>query len=105
VRELRNTAQRLVVLDDDGLVTPEDLSDALQPQIKSRDVQPESWPVVYSEAQDRALRNFRAAYVRGLLEVHGGNVSRAAVAAGVSRRTLHRWLAELNGPAARESIA
>lgn len=102
VRELRNTAQRLVVLDNDGRITPEDLDDALQSRVKLREAEPASWPLSYSEAQDKALRDFRAAYVGRLLEVNGGNVSRAAVAAGVSRRTLHRWLAELNGAVARE---
>ena len=102
VRELRNTAQRLVVLDNDGRITAEDLDDALQPRIKLRSGEPASWPLSYSEAQDKALRDFRAAYVGRLLEVNGGNVSRAALAAGVSRRTLHRWLAELNGAVAKE---
>jgi DNA-binding NtrC family response regulator len=102
VRELRNTAQRLVVLDNDGRITPEDLDDALQPRIKPRTGETVSWPLSYSEAQDKALRGFRAAYVGRLLEVNGGNVSRAALAAGVSRRTLHRWLAELNGAVAKE---
>jgi DNA-binding NtrC family response regulator len=102
VRELRNTAQRLVVLDNDGRITPEDLDDALQPRVKQREGELASWPLSYSEAQDKALREFRAAYVGRLLEVNGGNVSRAAIAAGVSRRTLHRWLADLNGAVARD---
>jgi DNA-binding NtrC family response regulator len=102
VRELRNTAQRLVVLDNDGRITPEDLDDALQPRVKVRESEPASWSLSFSEAQDKALRDFRAAYVGRLLEVNGGNVSRAAVAAGVSRRTLHRWLAELNGAVIKE---
>jgi two-component system NtrC family response regulator len=102
VRELRNTAQRLVVLDNDGRITPEDLDDALQARVKLRESEPASWPLSYSEAQDKALRDFRTAYVGRLLEVNGGNVSRAALAAGVSRRTLHRWLAELNGAVTRE---
>src|SRR5450830_1444249 len=67
VRELRNTAQRLVVLDNDGQITPEDLDDALQPRVKLREGEPArepaSWQLSYSEAQDKALRDFRAAYV------------------------------------------
>jgi DNA-binding NtrC family response regulator len=102
VRELRNTAQRLVVLDNDGRITPEDLDDAFQPPLRVRDGEPAKLPLSYSEAQDKAVRDVRAAYVGRLLEVNGGNVSRAAVAAGVSRRTLHRWMAELNGAAATE---
>jgi transcriptional regulator with PAS, ATPase and Fis domain len=102
VRELRNAAQRLVVLDDDGRITAEDLGGALQHLTRPREDEPAQWPVTYPEAQDRALRDFRATYVRRLLEMHDGNVSRAAVTAGVSRRTLHRWLAELDAAVAKE---
>ena len=102
VRELRNAAQRLVVLDDDGRITAEDLDGALHHIMRAPESESAQWPSSYSEAQDEALRDFRGAYVRRLLDAHGGNVSHAAVAAGVSRRTMHRWLADLNGPAAKE---
>ncbi|HEY5491115.1 MAG TPA: sigma-54 dependent transcriptional regulator [Gemmatimonadaceae bacterium] len=102
VRELRNAAQRLVVLDNDGRITAEDLDGALHHIVRPHEDEPAHWSSNYSEAQDRALREFRAEYVRRLLEMHDGNVSRAAVGAGVSRRTLHRWLAELNGSSPKE---
>jgi DNA-binding NtrC family response regulator len=102
VRELRNAAQRLVVLDNDGRITAEDLDGALHHIVRPRENEEARWPSSYSEAQDKALRDFRAEYVRRLLELHDGNVSHAAVGAGVSRRTLHRWLAELNGAAPKE---
>ena len=97
VRELRNAAQRLVVLDNKGRIEPEDLGNVLQPRTMQPESDATSWPVAYTDAEEKALRDFRAQYVRRLLEVHGGNVSRAAIGAGVSRRTLHRWLAEING--------
>jgi two-component system response regulator HydG len=102
VRELRNAAQRLVVLDTDGRITPDDLSGALQRGSGAPREGSAQWPMEYARAQDEALREFRASYVTRLLEVHGGNVSRAAAAAGVSRRTLHRWLAELHAGARME---
>jgi len=102
VRELRNAAQRLVVLDNDGRITAEDLDGALHHIVRPHEDEPARWSSNYSEAQDRALREFRAEYVRRLLEMHDGNVSRAAVGAGVSRRTLHRWIAELNGVSPKE---
>jgi len=95
VRELRNAAQRLVVLDDDGRIAAEDVTDVLHRAVAKRGSDAAPWPADYAEAQHRALRDFRADYVMRLLELHGGNVSRAAAAAKVSRRTLHRWLAEL----------
>jgi len=48
----------------------------------------------YSEAREEVLTAFRASYCRQLLNETDGNVTRAASAAGVSRRTFHRWLAE-----------
>jgi DNA-binding NtrC family response regulator len=102
VRELRNAAQRLVVLDDDGRITADDLTSVLHHAVGKRADEAAEWPVDYAAAQERALNEFRAEYVTRLLERHGGNVSRAAIAAGVSRRTLHRWLAELK-PATGES--
>jgi transcriptional regulator with PAS, ATPase and Fis domain len=102
VRELRNAAQRLVVLDADGRITAEDLSGALRRGVDVPHEESAPWPLAYSRALDRALHEFRNAYVTRLLEVHGGNVSRAAATAGVSRRTLHRWLADLNASAPKE---
>ncbi|MBI3567069.1 MAG: sigma-54-dependent Fis family transcriptional regulator [Gemmatimonadetes bacterium] len=103
VRELRNTAQRLVVLDTDGRITPEDLGGALRRCVdEAPDVVAAARPVAYAEALEEALNEFRRAYVTRLLETHGGNVSRAAATAGVSRRTLHRWLAALHEPVATE---
>jgi DNA-binding NtrC family response regulator len=102
VRELRNAAQRLVVLDTDGRITPGDLSGALQHGFDAPQVDPAQWSVNYAQAQDDAMREFRSTYVKRLLELHGGNVSRAATTAGVSRRTLHRWLAGLDVGAPKE---
>jgi len=93
VRELRNLAQRLVVLDTDARITLADLPDAVRGWPDAPDGET-PLPPPYLEARDEALAGFRRSYLRRLLAVHGGNVTRAAVAAGVSRRTLHRWLAE-----------
>jgi len=96
VREVRNLAERLVVLDDDGCITLSDLPEQIRPSIVPADN--DSEPLVsYEGARERALRTFRGDYVRRLLEESAGNVSKAARAAGVSRRTLHRWLAEMDG--------
>ncbi|HEU5303129.1 MAG TPA: sigma-54 dependent transcriptional regulator [Gemmatimonadales bacterium] len=97
VRELRNLAQRLVVLDRDGRITLADLPDAIRGWA-DQDADTSGPPPSYTEAREEALTEFRRGYVRRLLELHGGNVTRAAMAAGVSRRTLHRWLAEDGRP-------
>jgi two-component system, NtrC family, response regulator PilR len=109
VRELRNLAHRLVALDDDGCITLADLPEKLRgPSLPGRNGEDPRWPWTeiesgghpdYETAREQALRGFQAAYVRQLLAGHDGNVTRAARTAGVSRRTFHRWLAELGSEA------
>ena len=99
IRELRNMAQRLVALDTDGEITPDDLPPTFLSTLApvSALAAAGAWPVRYDEARKGTLSAFRLAYVTRMLESHGGNVSKAAVAAGVSRRTFHRWLAAEGG--------
>jgi two-component system response regulator AtoC len=101
VRELRNLCQRLVVFDEDGLVTMADLPEPLRgwnaPAAGEAGVPP------YEDARTSAMTQFRTSYVRRLLAQHDGNVSRAARAAGLSRRTLHRWLEADGAPTGPQS--
>ncbi len=92
VRELKNLAQRMVVLDHDGRVTLADLPAALRPEAMLSNEAPDTAQLPYEEAREEMLRQFQARYVRGLLERSNGNISEAARQAGLSRRTLHRWL-------------
>ncbi|MGE0439618.1 MAG: sigma-54-dependent transcriptional regulator [Gemmatimonadales bacterium] len=95
IRELRNTAQRLVVLDDDGRITTADLPDSIRGWPAGADGPRRGPPLAYEAAREAAQIDFLRGYVRQLLDHHGGNISRAAAAAGVSRRTLHRWIADV----------
>ena len=82
VRELRNHLERCAALQEALQPSPEDPS----PQrLDALDVS-----IPFSEARRRLLADFEQGYVRALLERHGGNVSRAAVTAGVDRAHLHR---------------
>ena len=82
VRELRNHLERCAALQEALQPLPEDPS----PQrLDALDVS-----IPFSEARRRLLAEFEQSYVRALLELHGGNVSRAAVTAGVDRAHLHR---------------
>jgi len=104
IRQLRNVIQRLIALDDDGRLTASDLP----PELRGIPVPPlnGSAPslaenvLVYEEARQIAQREFLSAYVERLLAAHDGNISKAAKSAGVSRRSLHRWLADLGRTAA-----
>jgi len=48
--------------------------------------------VPYRIAKQRLLTDFDAQYLKQLLRRHGGNVSRAARAAGLDRMTVHKML-------------
>jgi ActR/RegA family two-component response regulator len=48
--------------------------------------------VPYAEAKRRWLEPFDQAYFAALLEAHGGNVSAAARAADIDRKTIQRFL-------------
>ena len=102
VRELRNLAHRLVILDTAGVITVADLPPAVctWSDLSESVSEPASLP--YSEAREEVLAAFRTSYCRQLLNQTDGNVTKAASAAGVSRRTFHRWLAE-QAPAASET--
>jgi transcriptional regulator with PAS, ATPase and Fis domain len=75
VRELRNVIQRLVLVGE--LAT---------------DVRAPAAPPEYEAARRQALDDFEREYCRAILAHAGGNVSRAAAAAGLSRQMLHRLL-------------
>lgn len=96
VRELKNLVERLVVLDTGELITLADLPQPLRPGIGVSEESPILAVRPYDQAREEALRTFRSGYVDRLLRANEGNISKAARAAGVSRRTLHRWLAEIN---------
>jgi DNA-binding NtrC family response regulator len=81
VRELRNVLERMLLFGaPDGAAAaalPSGVVDVSVP-----------WP----EARRRALESFERSYVDALLAAHGGNVSRAAKAAGIDRVYLHRLM-------------
>lgn len=97
IRQLRNVMHRMVALDDDGRVGVADLPGSMQNGHSNARVARESSeesPLGYEHAKDLAMGEFMREYLDRLLDAHGGNVSTASKTAGVSRRTVHRWLAE-----------
>jgi DNA-binding NtrC family response regulator len=98
VRELRNHVERAVAL---GLLEADDApppsaASPLPTGIES--IVPLDRPL--KDARDAWTSAFEVVYVRAMLERTGGNVTKAAERAGVSRRFLQRTIARL-GPAHR----
>jgi DNA-binding NtrC family response regulator len=92
VRELRNFVQRymsLATIAPAGVPAPGAPLPALPPGIEA--LVPVHMPL--KEAKDAWIDQFETVYTRTLLQHTGGNVTRAAEAAGISRRFFQRIMA------------
>jgi DNA-binding NtrC family response regulator len=101
VRELQNVVERACALADGDLVTRRDLPDYLLQGVTVRGpvtatisgpTLPSSSDLPLKDAKEKWMQVLEASYLRDLLERHGGNVSAAAKAAGIDRKTFHRLI-------------
>ncbi|MBI3989032.1 MAG: sigma-54-dependent Fis family transcriptional regulator, partial [candidate division NC10 bacterium] len=91
VRELQNVIERAVVLAEGEYITPTDLPEYLKGKGPAAPLEPlEDLPL--KEAKERQVKVFEREYLVHLLKRHQGNISQAAKAAGVDRKTIHRLL-------------
>lgn len=107
VRELRNMLDRAVALAPSRPARFEDLIFNLGVHEPSPLTIGPTFPGVagalpYKEAKAQLLGSFDRAYVEALLERHAGNVSRAADAAGLSRRALYDLIKRTTGEDAEQ---
>lgn len=89
VRELRNHLERGLVFHD--MLNPDDEDDegTERPSVDPR--------LPYAEARKHALETFERQYALRIVELHGGNVTRAATAAEVDRAYLYKLLRRHRG--------
>lgn len=92
VRELRHTMAYLAVVPQGASVDIDDLPPRLRDLTHGTET---GGPAIrtdlpYLQARRKWLDVFQARYVQALLDEHGGNVSAAARAAGLDRRTIQR---------------
>ncbi len=102
VRELQNVIERACALADGASVRRRDLPEYVVrgESPVGRTGEPAGLPagadlsdgvdLPLREAKERWMKVLEGAYLRGLLDRHGGNVSAAAKAAGIDRKTFHR---------------
>jgi DNA-binding NtrC family response regulator len=102
VRELRNCLNRAYALAtrSAGTVRFQDLvlnlaADEEQPATLGYSFPGVDVPLPYKDAKQRLMAQFESAYVQGLMHRHGGNVTQAAKAAGISRKHLYELLTHL----------
>ncbi len=87
VRELENVVERAVALAESDLIGPEDLPQTMQER-KSQD------RLATAVAQGFTLDQLEREYIERVLELEGGNKTRAAQRLGLDRKTLYRKLEE-----------
>jgi transcriptional regulator with PAS, ATPase and Fis domain len=88
VRELENVIQRAVVLAHNATIGPDDIPIG----DRDRKLQDQSFQQLKAEAIDQ----FEQSYVRRLLSIHDGNITKAAQAAGKDRRAFWELMRKHN---------
>lgn len=88
VRELRNVIERMVVLSRGERLTVRDVPSAVRAEL------PPETPGAAPRGGALSLEESERAMIARALRAHDGNVTKAAVDLGISRRTLHRKLNE-----------
>jgi DNA-binding NtrC family response regulator len=99
VRELQNVVRRMCVLAEDCVITMRDLPTEMS-QVADRSsgmfvesaAGIESCELGFGAAKTQYLSLFEASYLRSKLDRHEGNVSKAAEAADLDRKTFYRLL-------------
>jgi DNA-binding NtrC family response regulator len=86
VRELRHTVERAVILSENDALGPADLALSAARQSSMQDLA--AGNTLSPDSLD--LQDIEKAAVRKVLSRHGGNVSKAAEALGISRKALYR---------------
>jgi transcriptional regulator with GAF, ATPase, and Fis domain len=105
VRELQNILERAVTLGRKSDGTPARFSELVlnlgpahvEPSTVGLGYPGVAWPMPFKKAKDQLLHSFERAYVDALLARHGGNLTRAAAAAGLSRKHLYALLRRTRG--------
>ncbi len=88
VRELEGVMQRAIVLRDSDVLIAEDLDlpETLREPVVGNDL--------FRLGKTKAIVQFEKNYIARLLAVHGGNISKAAKAAGKDRRSFQRLVSK-----------
>jgi len=102
VRELQNIVERACALADGQQITLRDLPDHVvtggrlavagaRPREGGESLTPRN-DLPLREAKEHWMQVLEGSYLRDMLDRHGGNISAAAKAAGIDRKTFHRLI-------------
>ncbi|MEX2147844.1 MAG: sigma-54 dependent transcriptional regulator [Candidatus Rokuibacteriota bacterium] len=99
VRELQNVVERACALADGAAITRDDLADHVVHGGRAADrpgipagaaAAGAALDLPLKDAKEQWMAVLEASYLREMLERHGGNITVAAKAAGIDRKTFHR---------------
>lgn len=88
VRELRNLIERLVIMTESDMITPEDLP----PEVLMLPCLPGENDLSYNDAKKRLVDEFNRAIINRALLKHNGNVTKAAGELGLDRANFQRLM-------------
>ncbi len=94
IRELENLIERSVIFSTGELLGQNDLFPDNPPEIICPEFNQDIMDLPFREAKEKMILFFHSQYIGGLLQNSGGNISRAADAAGIQRQYLHRLMKE-----------
>lgn len=94
IRELENLIERSVIFSTGERLDQKDLFPDAIPEIICPEFSQDIVGLPFREAKEKMIHMFHAQYIQLLLENSGGNISRAADAAGIQRQYLHRLMKE-----------
>ena len=99
VRELNNVVERAIPFSDGNEINMDALPDALrtghtgrQPRVVNSPMPSVPSELPFKDAKDQLIEAFERKYLVDLIERHGGNVSRAARAADMDRKSISRLM-------------
>jgi DNA-binding NtrC family response regulator len=93
IRELENIIQRVMSTAEKDIIKLEDLPEGLR-GVYEELLTDEFGKVSYKEAKDKYLKRFRKQYIKKLLKIHNGNISKVSRSAGICRNTIYRIIEE-----------
>jgi two-component system, NtrC family, response regulator HydG len=93
VRELQNVIERACALADGPTLRARDLPEHVRGRRRPAPAAARG-DLTFRDARESWIRAFAPDYLTDLLKRHAGNVSQAAKAAGLDRKTLHGLLAK-----------
>ncbi len=96
IRQLRNTIERMLILDTDGLLDVNDLPDEISP-LAGQELEGNAYAAAGVDTLiGRPLKDVEAYYIKKALELTGGNREEAATLLGIGERTLYRKIKEFD---------